>query len=90
MMHFWSHIDASMGASWAHKFDENPYVFRPSVPVRVQSLSTKCSTPGDLLCVHFDTEFGKNPFAVTRVVSWHGNVKLTAWDVRRLHRVLTS
>ena len=90
MVPFWSHIDASIGASRAHKFDENPYAFRPSLPVRAQSLSTKCSTLVGCFCVHSDAGFDENPCAILRVAHWHGNVNLTAWDVRLLHRVLIS
>ena len=90
MLPFWSHIDALVGASRAYKFDENPCAFRPSLPVRAQSLSTKCATPGDRFRVHSDAEVDENPCAIPRIVHWHGNVNLTAWDVRLLHHVFTS
>ena len=86
----WAHMGAKMGAHGAHTFVENPYAFRPILPLRAQSLSTKCSTPGDCFCVHSDADFGENPCAILRIAHWHGNVNLTAWDVRLLHHVFIS
>ena len=57
---------------WVHrgptKVDEIPCAFRPSLPVCAQSLSTKCSTPGALFCVHVDAYFDENPCAIPRFV----------------------
>ena len=74
----WAHMGAKLGAHWAHTFDENPYAFRKVLPLRVQSLNTKCSTPGGFLRVHSDADFDEHPYAILRLVHWHGNVILTA------------
>ena len=61
-------------------FDENPYAFRKVLPLRAQSLNTKCSTSGDLLRVHSDADFDENPRAILRFVHWHRNVILAAME----------
>ena len=73
-----AHMGAKMCAHGAHTFDENPSAFRKVLPLRAQSLDTKCSTSGDLLRVHSDADFDENPCAILRFVHWHGNVILAA------------
>ena len=74
----WGHMGAKLGAHWAHTVDENPGAFRKVLPLRAQSLNTKCSTSGDLLRVYSDADFDENPCAILRFVHWHGNVILAA------------
>ena len=70
----WAHMGANMGAHGAHTFDENPCAFRKVLPLRAQSLSTKCSSSGDLLRVHPGANVDENPYAILRFVHWHGSV----------------
>ena len=73
-----AHMGATIGAHGAHTFDENPWAFRKFLPLRAQSLNTKCSTSGDLIRVHSDADFDENPCAILRFVHWHGSVILAA------------